>query len=130
MGPQHFKIWGARDPRILKFWGPWGPKMGGPYFHMTTVLIYKLAYSVKVVRLQPYRPYQLLWPCIKLSTSPRELQKLRPTLVHIATEVLETLHPGATGLCFITKVWLVTLTDGNALASNRQHACPSELKRL
>ena len=29
--------------------------------------------------------------------------------VHIATEVLEALHPGATGLCFIIKVWLVTL---------------------
>ena len=34
-----------------------------------------------------------------------------PTLVHvyIATEVLETLHPGTTGLCFIIKAWLVTL---------------------
>ena len=31
--------------------------------------------------------------------------------VHIATEVLETLHPGATGLCLIIKIWLVTLTD-------------------
>ena len=29
--------------------------------------------------------------------------------VHIATEDLETLHAGATGLCFIIKVWLVTL---------------------
>ena len=48
---------------------------------------------------------------IKLSTSPCELQKLWPTLVHvhIATEVLETLHPGATGLRFIIKIWLVTL---------------------
>ena len=27
----------------------------------------------------------------------------------IATEVLETVHPGATGLCFMIKVWLVTL---------------------
>ena len=38
---------------------------------------------------------------------------LWPTLVHvhiIATEALETLHPGATGLCFMIKVWLVTLT--------------------
>ena len=48
---------------------------------------------------------------IKLSRSPFGLQKLWPTLVyvHIATEVLETLHPGVTGLCFIIKVWLVTL---------------------
>ena len=46
--------------------------------------------------------------------------------VHIATEVLETLHPGATGLCFIIKVWLVTFTDENTLASNRQHALRSE----
>ena len=29
--------------------------------------------------------------------------------VHIATEVLETLHSGVIGLCFIMKVWLVTL---------------------
>ena len=36
--------------------------------------------------------------------------------VHIATEVLDTLHPGAKGLCFIIKIWLVTLTDENALA--------------
>ena len=27
----------------------------------------------------------------------------------IATQLFETLHPGATGLCFIIKVWLVTL---------------------
>ena len=54
----------------------------------------------------------------KLSISPCELQKLWPTLVHvhIATEVLDTLDPGATGLCFITKIWLVTMTDENALA--------------
>ena len=40
---------------------------------------------------------------------------LWPTLVHvhIATEVLDTLHPGATGLCFIIKIWL--MTDENAL---------------
>ena len=33
------------------------------------------------------------------------LHKLWPTLVHvhIATEVLWTLHPGATGPCFIVK---------------------------
>ena len=39
------------------------------------------------------------------------MHKSWPTLVHvhIATEDLETLHPGATGLCFIIKVWLVTL---------------------
>ena len=55
---------------------------------------------------------------IKLNRSPCELQKFRPTLVHvhIATEVLDTLHPGAKGLCFIIKIWLVTLTDENALA--------------
>ena len=35
MGPQNVKTLGSRDPRILKFWGPRGPKMGGPYFHMT-----------------------------------------------------------------------------------------------
>ena len=29
--------------------------------------------------------------------------------VQIATEDLKTLHPGVTGLCFIIKVWLVTL---------------------
>ena len=31
------------------------------------------------------------------------------TCTHIATDVLESLHPGATGLCFMIKVWLVTL---------------------
>ena len=45
---------------------------------------------------------------IKLSRSPFGLHKLWPTL-HIATEILVTLHPGATGLCFMIKVWLVTL---------------------
>ena len=38
---------------------------------------------------------------------------LWPTLVHITTEVLDTLHPGVTGLgwngIYITKVWLKTL---------------------
>ena len=65
---------------------------------------------------------------IELSSSPCELQKLWPTLVHvhISTEVLDTLHPRAKGLCFIMKIWLVTLTDENAIASNRQHACHSE----
>ena len=29
--------------------------------------------------------------------------------VQIAAEDLKTLHPGVTGLCFIIKVWLVTL---------------------
>ena len=29
--------------------------------------------------------------------------------VQIATEDLKTLHPGVTGLCFIIKVWLVTM---------------------
>ena len=29
--------------------------------------------------------------------------------VQIATEDLKTLHSGVTGLCFIIKVWLVTL---------------------
>ena len=39
------------------------------------------------------------------------MHKLWPNLVHvhIATEVFVTLHPGATGLCFMIKVWLVTL---------------------
>ena len=39
------------------------------------------------------------------------MHKLWPTLVHvhIATEDHEALHPGATGLCYIIKVWLVTL---------------------
>ena len=27
--------WGGGAPKILKFWGHGGPKMGGPYFHMT-----------------------------------------------------------------------------------------------
>ena len=36
--------------------------------------------------------------------------------MHIATEVLDTLHPGAKGLCFIIKIWLVTMTVENALA--------------
>ena len=47
----------------------------------------------------------------KLNMSPFGLHKLWPTLVHvhIATEVLVTLHPGATGLRFMIKVWLVTL---------------------
>ena len=31
------------------------------------------------------------------------------TILHIATEVLEALHPGATGLCFNIQVWLVIL---------------------
>ena len=38
MGPQNVNILGPWGPRILKFWGPGGPKMGGPYFHMTPVL--------------------------------------------------------------------------------------------
>ena len=33
--------------------------------------------------------------------------------VHIGTEVLETLHHRVTGLCFMIKVWLVTLTGSN-----------------
>ena len=39
-------------------------------------------------------------------------KRLWPTLVHVhvATEVLETLPPWATGLYFIVKVWLVTST--------------------
>ena len=46
------------------------------------------------------------------------MQKLWPTLVHvhIPTEVLDTLCPGAKGLCLIIKIWLVTLTDENTLA--------------
>ena len=36
----------------------------------------------------------------------------------IATEDLETLHPGATGLCFIMNVWLATLIGlTNALST-------------
>ena len=44
-------------------------------------------------------------------TDPVGLHKSWPTLVHvqIATEDLETLHPVMAGLCFIMKVWLVTL---------------------
>ena len=38
MGPQNVKILGPWGPRILKFWGPGGPKMEGPYLHMTPVL--------------------------------------------------------------------------------------------
>ena len=39
--------------------------------------------------------------------------------VHIATEVLEILHPGATGLCFMIKVWLVTLIGlANSLSTS------------
>ena len=42
---------------------------------------------------------------IKPGRSPCGLHKLWPTLVHvhIAIEVLQTLHPGAAGLCFIVK---------------------------
>ena len=51
-----------------------------------------------------------VYQCITLSRSPFGLHKLWPTLVHvhIATEVLVTLHPGTIGLCFMIKVWLVT----------------------
>ena len=56
---------------------------------------------------------------------PPQTTFLEKTL-QIAIEVLETLQSGATGLCFIIKVWLVTLTDKNTLASNRQHVCHSE----
>ena len=47
-------------------------------------------------------------------------KNLWPTLVHvhIATGVLETLHPGATGLCFMIKVWLVTLGLTNSLSTS------------
>ena len=39
---------------------------------------------------------------------------------YIATEVLDALHPGATGLCFITEVWLVTLIGlTNSLSTSR-----------
>ena len=43
-----------------------------------------------------------MYECVMV---PFGLHKLWPTLVHvhIATEVLETLHPGATGLCFIIR---------------------------
>ena len=34
----------------------------------------------------------------------------------VATKVLDTLHSGEKGLCFIIKIWLVTLTDESALA--------------
>ena len=42
---------------------------------------------------------------VKPGRSPCGLHKLWPTLVHvhIATEVLYTLHSGAIGLCFIVK---------------------------
>ena len=48
------------------------------------------------------------------------MHKSLSTRVHayIATEDLETLHPGATGLCFIMNVWLVTLIGlTNALST-------------
>ena len=64
---------------------------------------------------------------IKLSTSPYELQKIM-AYSGTCTHTLHPHDPGATGLCFIIKVWLVTLTDENALTSNREHACPSEQK--
>ena len=41
-----------------------------------------------------------------------------------ATEVLQTLHPGATGLHFYYEDLVGDIE--NALASNRQHACRSE----
>ena len=38
----------------------------------------------------------------------------------LATEVLETLHPWATGLCFIINVWLMTLTGlNNSLSTSK-----------
>ena len=42
----------------------------------------------------------------------------------VATEVLQTLHPKATGLGFYYKDLVGDIE--NALASNRQHACCSE----
>ena len=58
---------------------------------------------------------------IKLSTSPSELQNYGLLwCVHIATEVLQTLHPGATGLRFYYEDLVGDIE--NALASNRQHA--------
>ena len=41
--------------------------------------------------------------------------------VHIATEVLQILNSEQQACCFMIKVWLVTLTDENVLAGNRQH---------
>ena len=52
------------------------------------------------------------------------MHKSWPTLVHahIATEDLETLHPGVTGLCFIIKVViLIGLT--NALSTVSRSMC-------
>ena len=48
--------------------------------------------------------------------------------MYTATEVLETLHPGATGLCFMIKVWLVTLigltsTSNFSEMIKNVHAC-------
>ena len=47
--------------------------------------------------------------------------------VHIATEVLEALHPGAKGLCFIIKVWLVTLigltSSFSEMIKKKKRAC-------
>ena len=52
----------------------------------------------------------------------------------VATEVLDTLHPGAKGLCFIIKIWLVTLTDENVSTWIAEQwvlfTCITESKRL
>ena len=61
---------------------------------------------------------------IGLSRSPCGLQKLWTTPVHvhtaIATEVIQLPCSGQQA-CFIIEVWLVTLTDESALASQRKH---------
>ena len=38
-GPQNVKILGPQGPKIFKLWGLGGPKMGGSYSHMTTVVV-------------------------------------------------------------------------------------------
>ena len=49
------------------------------------------------------------------------------TCIHIATEVLETLHPGVTGLCIMIKVWLVTLIElTNSLNTRDDEKCSLE----
>ena len=59
---------------------------------------------------------------ISLSRSQCGLQKLWTTPVHVhiatATEVIQLPHSREQA-CFIIEVWLVTLRDENALASNR-----------
>ena len=75
---------------------------------------------------QPAGCFSLFLSQQKQSPPPPPQTTFLEKTLQIAIEVLETLQSGATGLCFIIKVWLATLTDKNTLASNRQHVCHSE----